>query len=352
MEKPLIHLDRFLATNGISQEVFLQIADEVRTRRTDIRVYAQYICSGKPTFCIGPKLQRMFADTDCGRVAPRFFRLPHKAFYVALPNCLWKISGGPTGFHNVAGFYMMEALLKDGGGICTLFVFWGAENAASKRLGDDALFWFGIRHDAIPCTISADGEELWDFDVACQVVLDYERTNSSSPLTVDLSQNAINLINKDVAAVVRVGINLVLYLNSLEPEVRTTPAKADGLQRALELLKQRTNKPKVLRKAEERLRGATTVPITWIGETVERQAHVPSGAHTPSQGTWHCRRGHMHHFWRGCRKNPDGTWRMDVDGNRVFGDDLVLKWLQPVYRDMAAIIASRGRQYKFTEDTV
>lgn len=344
MEKPPIHFDWYVnyvtkKYGGKALQRLLQtnLPQDVYKADFMLGVMKEYIRFGKPTFCVGPRMQRMFRDTDCNRVPLCFFNPPHRCFFVSLPHCDLKIHGGErTGYHPVRGFYVYHP--PETPSLIGFFI-WAAANENSLDPGDDSTFNFALSLDNIART-EVEGVVLCDFSTAVESILSKPSTVPDDP-TRRLKYIIPDEAKKNLIEVMRIGVGLILYLNSLEPEVKTTPSKCAAAERELVLLRERTRKPKVIRQAERRVAGLSRVPITWIGATWEARplGNVATGA---GGGAWLTRRGHMHHFWVGPRK--------DVDGTRRLGDKLVLKWVAPIYRDVVAITASAGRQFRMLEE--
>jgi len=366
MDKPAIHYDRYLGCGPEVREAIVKglKGDESALRReliflrgfspagaqTMLSAY-EYARCGQQAYCVGPRLQRMFAETAATGVPAQFFRMPHKCIYVATPGSPLELWGDEhTQNHPLGGFY-----IRQDEGVIT-FVLWGKENTRSRIPGDDATFWLILDLKKIPRTKDAAGTELLDFDTYIDTLVS-DPSRSAHDLGLDIPDARKAEVLKNVPTAVRIGVNLILYLNSLKAAPHRDESGRNayrGRQNALKNELGRTKNPAKRAKRERQglkeLASMSEAVIVWIGKSIEESPEPPAGTRRGGGGTWHARSGHWHHYWTGPRKNADGTWRTGEDGQRIYGDLLVLKWVAPVYRDMAEIVAARGRQHRFREE--
>ena len=366
MEEPVVHYDRVLGLNpewrtvviealkGNTQPlndysgVLLQIAPSAVRALTATFGYAR---CGQNVYSLGPRMQELLSATPCTKLPQQFFVFPHRTIYVATPGTKWELFGDEhTLMHPLSGFYMTYT--PDDHQL--MFVLWGKDNERSRCAGDDATFWFEVDTDQVPRTTDAAGTVLLDFETYIK--------DSLGGLGRDLSDFEIpaqckDLVLRDIPVVMRTGLNLIFYLNSKQAEIKRDDSLLRSHKAAEYRLKKaaRTRSPKKAKKqrrAEKDLAKLSEAVILWIGQDSEQrleeqEQRVQAGGR---KGTWTCRAAHWHHYWTGRRKNEDGSWRTDDQGNRICGDALELRLIQPIYRDMAAIVASRGRQYRFKQE--
>jgi len=93
-------------------------------------------------FEISAYLQQLFERTKLTDIDPAAAKMPYPCFYVTVPNSGLKLWGGPSGWHDLAGFYVRKGNLH--GKDLLFFLLWGPENSSSAMAGDDASTWFNI----------------------------------------------------------------------------------------------------------------------------------------------------------------------------------------------------------------
>ena len=369
MEAPAIHYDTILGANPVWKSCISEglkgnlrpfgREELILSHGTPSGVYflhaaLAYAKAGQQVFCVGPRLQQMLTDTDVSKVPEDFLKFPYPCVYVATPDCPWEIFGGITGMHQVGGFYMYQKSARE-----LLFAIWGKANENSQATDDDATFWLLLDLDKVPRTSDTTGVTLMDFEAYLNQVLSDASADASDPaLQVD-PEDAIATA-KDAMFLVRLGLNLVLYLNSLKVEKEedhSFRSKRKALIRGHKDKMARTKSPGKRKKAERQFEKALATTseamIVWIGKSFEESPLKDGNVVVRPEGTgraWTTRRGHFHYYWTGPRKADDGQWRRDPLGNRIYGDSKVLKWVAPVYRDFSAVLESRGKQYRFREE--
>lgn len=349
---PDIHYDRMLGGSPRWREAiwaalkghpdlfrseFLALSGWAPSAAKTLSACYEYAKSGQQVFCVGPHLQEMLHYTDLSGVPEAFLRLPFPCFYVALPQCPWSIWGGDrTQWHPVSGVYVQRR------GTVLSFIFWGKETDKSACIGDDAVFWLDLQLNEC---LGKDEDTPGAFDIGTQLqkqLSDLSR-DASDPLAPKWD-TARGRQNETLTSVLRVVINLVLYLNSSDPE--TTLVSDGGPERA-ELKKKvkRTKNKGKRRRYQKRLAELSEAKVVWIGKSIEDGKIRPRRATKTSSRAVkpHWRKGHFHPYWVGLRR--------DAEGNHRKGDHQVLKWVAPVFvGDMADLVRSRGRIYMFTED--
>jgi len=300
----------------------------------------EYAKCGQQVYACGPQLQRMLTDTRCSKVPASFLRMPHRCLYVALPDCPWELWGGPdTGMHKAGGFYMLER------GEELLFAFWGLPNDKSRADNDDATAWLTIKKERVSRTTTSDGTELLDFEAYVEEMLGDPSRDSSD---IALAQHEPPEDGyRTMAILVRLGLNLILYVNSLsvEQRIQDGPAERGKLRKAHKRKMGRLKSPHKRRKAEKAFqRTIQVIPgavVIWLGESIER-ASVKPGVVSGRTNNWTFRRGHWHYYWTGPRT--------DEHGNPRFGEKRILKWVAPKYRDIGQLVAAQGREYRFEKE--
>ena len=367
MRRPIIHYDRAL---GIHEEWAEALTQALRgdRRRLDRELEFQKVVStsspmvlgamyeyarnGQQTFCIGPRMQGLLTDTDCSGVPEQFVQMPFPCFYIATPDTAHEIYGDKhTGMHHLSGAYLWQRHPDE-----ILFLLWADDNEKSRQVGDDATFWFSLGLTDVPRKKMDDGTILLDFDAYFrQSLQDNNRDRSDWYVQADQTEYQVAL--SQIPDTLRMCINLLLYLTSLKADKQADDEerrKRRALQRKMDKDLAKVKNPAKRRKRKksmerEMLRLSSAV-IVWLGKTLEKAPVPPKTASGRRDSNWRVRRGHWHRFWTGKRKDADGNWRVDGLGNRVYGDELVLKWVAPVYRDLGDIVQARSRQYRFREE--
>lgn len=371
MEEPAIHFDRLMGSKPAWRECvtealqghpaaldreFLALTGYSPTQARMLAAAFAYAFNGQQCFVLGPRLQSMFEDTECSGVPKEFVRFPFDCFYVAVPETNMTIWGGERSKeHTVGGFYIH----RKAEGIFTL-VIWGKENAASRFVGDDASLWIDLNLADAP---TKDGNI--DFEAYLEWMLASGTQQAPDAGMGDIPEESRLRHLQSAISCLRLGLNLVLYMNSLEPEVDKDDARIKNKREAQGLLNQRLSrqgktgkgkgkgkkgKKKPLSKKDLRERqniaSMSEAIITWIGQSIEKAPVSREGSdtkRTKGTGQWTNRRGHFHFYWVGSRTDPE-------TGNPRKGTHRVSKWVKPIRRDMARIAHARGRQYRFREE--
>jgi hypothetical protein len=295
----------------------------------------KYAESGQQVYYLGRRMQSLLGNTNIDKVPQDFHGVPYPCFYLAFQNPPYRIWGGKrTQWHEIGGVYVQEHIP----GILSL-VAWGKENERSTYVGDDATYWINIKLDDVPST---DG--MLDIDSYMAELITQLNQDASDPgivITPDVRQEQ----NKNVTRLARVVINLLLYLNSSQPELvrMDNPGKRAKLKARLKKAKNAKKK----RKYQRQLAALPQARVIWIGKSLEQAP--PNVVAQPGAGPsrvvkQHWRKGHWHPYWTGPRK--------DASGQPQKGTEQVLRWVQPtlVGRDMASLVAARGTVRRFLED--
>lgn len=248
-----------------------------------------YNACGQQVFEIGPHMVDMLARTDLESVPIEDIKFPFPAFYVDFRGCdrfqIWGGSG--TGFHTVAGIYVIADRPEDGVGVAV--VAWGKENEKSLCRGDDATLWAGL---SIPSGKTAeaaivdlvtknDGIIPNDMDPAPQI---YREKQSST-----------------LREMLRVAINLSLYLSTANAEVELIHNEHKELLK--KKLKNAKNPGKKKKYATQISKMSDAVRRV-VASGVER-----NGSRDASSAHWV--RGHWHTYWTGAgRGTKSRKWVM------------------------------------------
>jgi hypothetical protein len=284
----------------------------------------QFVQHGQQVFALGPGFAHLLHETGCDNIPRPMLRLPYPALYVALLASPWRLWGGSrTGMHDVAGAYLLET--PDG---AISVAIWAKANEKSIQADDDASFWVCLGLPSIPTL--PDDPDCIDLDAYLERVLNDPRNNLSD-IGVDIfdasRQERLEHL-ESVRSIVRVCMNLLLYMNSTNADLSKVPP---GEPRKM-------NKGKRKRLAKE---GPFEAQVIWVGNSLEkegreaRSASARSASASVRGSTWSYRRGHFHHYWVGPKK--------DAEGRPQRGSHRVQKWVAPVRRDMADVVEAKAR---------
>lgn len=324
-----------------------QHAPEYGTTYNMLRSGVAYERAGQQVVVLGPRMQEAFTHTSLKEVSAAHIRFPHPCFYLATPGSELKVWGGSTtGWHNIAGAYVMDDPCEPG--VISILI-WGPANEKSDGPTDDATFWFSLKvgHGTVDLDTVCDERlgltELRDgtlrnMEVEAKMSRMDLDTRVSSVLSNhynDISDYGANgpppalveEVKANVQAFLRVVINTLLYINSTSCETRdATPPASE--RKALEdaLARKKHKKSKDARKLQNKLNDLPTYRVTWIGPTIESAPHSAlEGTRTSGGVRGHIRRGHWHTFRVGPRKTETGE-RIAVENQGV-----KLRWIAPVW---------------------
>lgn len=298
-------------------------------------LYAQ---CGQQVYYLGRRMQTLLGNTSIDKVPEAFLGMPYPCFYMAFQDSSHRIWGGSrTQWHQVAGVYVAKVIP----GFITL-VAWGKENERSIRVGDDATYWLNIKLDEVP--VHGD---LFDFDSYTTKLINSDWLDNSD-LGIDSPTGEIrDQQNESVTAMVRLAVNLLLYLNSSQPELAQLGEDNAAKRAKLRARLKKAKNDKKKRKLQRQLDALPQARVIWIGKSLEQappKAVMQTGVGPTRVVRQHWRKGHWHPYWTGPRK--------DASGASQKGTEQVLRWVQPtlVGRDMASLVRARGTVRRFIED--
>lgn len=294
---------------------------------------------GQNSYVVGPRVQDMFRRTDLSKITSDMLVAPQTSFYIALPECPWRIWGGDrTQWHEVQGIYVAfvdavnrsdvhgdyqavstkELALKGEHGVQVLL--WGGPNERSLNNTDDAVLWFSLnleewvrkgddletffRHHEV-MKADADNVDRWmGVDPA-----DPFATPLIPEARVDILEQRETLISA-----MRLLFNLCLYIGSDEPELETDDTadrlrKEIGQKKAQAAAKKSAGKRKKIERQrknlEEQLAAASRTRIVYVGpmfeDVAEKERREQTGGGGGSHGTpiEHAVRPHWQNYWVG-----------------------------------------------------
>ena len=355
-EKPQIHYDEYwnpdherLFKQFREQGVdYKQLADAILsdsrsnmvTAVLTVSTYA-YWKNGEQVFVIGPELQELFAMTDLNKVPEWAIQFPYKSYYVALPNCPWRLKDPLTGWHQVGGAYVRVMQPEEfppnyphRGPVISLVV-WGLPNENARFKGDDSVAFAKIdigdaydNHEGLEKYFSAKagapGGEMTGTDP-------YMDPWKNEPLHREAVRNVLRVI-----------VNSAIYMNTSDALMEGDPeyARQNAARRRIEdqirSLEMSSKKGRQVRRGTEKLqkkkRYTSGANVIWIGRGEE--AGKSRSSAKPSSG-----RKMRRHWVR-------GHWKFPA---RKSGERIAV-WIKPFQRGSYDGPAGRKRTYKLGDE--
>lgn len=326
-----------------------QSVPEYATTYNMLRSGIAYERAGQQVVVLGPRMQEAFIHTSLKEVSAAHIQFPYPCFYLATPESNLRIWGGrDTGWHNIAGAYVMDDPCAPG--VISILI-WGAANEKSIGPSDDATFWFSLKvgHGTQDmddlCDKRLDARELregslrnveqesriarlahMDMDTRVSSVLN-NHYNDISDQGMQFEPGLVEEVKSNVQAFLRVVVNTLLYVNSASCETRdATPPPGDRKALVDALARKKHKKSKDARKLQDKINDLPGYKLTWIGPTIEsapRGSQGDVGARVGVRG--HIRRGHWHTFRVGPRKTKTG------EKIAVAEQGSAIRWIAPVW---------------------
>jgi len=294
-----------------------------------------YAASGQPAYCVGPRLQEKFRHTSVRSTPLDNLNTPYPTIYVALPECEQLLWGGlRTQWHHVSGVYVMR------NGDALSLLMWAGTNERSVDPADDATFWVSIELGNCP---RGNDPGTKDVEYGLKHVFVDEKGEMSDPgMGMPESKAAREEITTNIGDTARIVVNLLQYLNTLNPEIEEQPSL--DKKTVEKLRKQARRKGKKGARARQRLANHTEAKVVWVGPSIERAPrYVRATVATGRAVTPHWRKGHFHSYWVGPRK--------DAEGNPQKGTHRVSRWIEPILiGHRSAMVGARGKIHHLRED--
>lgn len=294
---------------GACHQYLLNLEGTARVTNYQMLLFDRF---GQNTYVIGPKVQELFRRTDLTKITSAVINPPNPAFYIAVPNCPWKIWGGDrTKWHNLTGIYVSfteagssekDTKPRPGISIC----LWGDKNENSWDAKDDALLWFGIDFD----TWKESGLNLEQHFQTNDVMNMLFSEDGGKPSAIHQEQFEM-LIN-----VLRLIFNMCLYLETEDPDIQI-----ETEQEEIELLRKQIASKKSNGKRKKLERKLASIPKTrrvYIGPLFEDYSNEkPRGDGGPSHevGTTspmieHTVAPHWQRYWVGSGEQRRQRWTL------------------------------------------
>lgn len=265
---------------------------------------------GSNVFVVGPRLAGMFRRTSLAAVTWEDIQLPFPTFYVALPDCPYRVQGVMSSFR-LPGFYVVSLARPIGP---HLLVHHPVVTAADEGF-------------VIPLLRDVPLEE--HASVAIEGTLDGLREHAAGG---EALAGEVGSRQKEAARLcLHIFVNLVLYLNADLPVVETEESAERRTERAAIEARIARIKPRKRRKLSHSLVRIPDHRVVLLGPEVEGASEDPARA-GPRQ---HWVRGHYHRY----RCGPGRT-------------SLKLKWTRPFLRGDPARGATEARTYAASEPAV
>jgi hypothetical protein len=290
---------------------------------------------GQNSYVMGPKVQDLFRRTSLEKVTPDMLVPPVTGFYVALPDCPWRIWGGArTRWHQLSGVYVgftksssrktfvpgtpLEKVRREP---TVHFALWGEANEHSESRLDDALLWHSMSLEEW----AKDGCDLETFfekqavmlvdehDVeawkGCDPLDPAHRTRPAAPETAELVEHRYTL-----TCVLRTVFNLCLYLNSDEPDLEVQDPKDEATRLRKEIGQKKSGGKR--KKLERRLANLPKTRIVYVGPLFESLGQDTSRSSSTEAGGTHASplehavRPHWQRYWVGSGDQRREKWTL------------------------------------------
>ena len=301
---------------------------------------------GENTYVVGPKVQDLFRRTELTRVTTDMVKMPHTGIYVALPDCPWRIWGGDrTQWHQVTGLYISSTLSYSRQGLPPEkgihFCIWGAPNERSVAPSDDAVLWYSINLE----DWARAGEDLEEYFRGHTVMTaDREHVEGwkgrdpidpRSPPLLPSDPEHLHEQRETLTSVLRLVLNLCLYLGSVEPDLRVMDPADEGDDLRRQIAKKKAGGKR--KKLERRLANLRKTRIVHVGPMFEELEPSPGSPGTPHQGGTHATpfehavKPHWQRYWVGTNEQRRAQWTLKGMYVRGTGmpDRTITKILEP-----------------------
>jgi len=305
----LVELDHYRLCGGMGTAAFEAMRPLLGTAGSNMHhQMVTWERCGQHVYVVGPHVAQALSNTDLTGVTADMVEGDAPCFYVALRDSDWKIWGGPeTRYHRLDGFYVTISLRKDVSGRlrpALSFMLWGQANERSTGPLDDACFWFSIPND-----VAGDLEEVYGKGPAMpdDGGLDESRDDylgsllDGAPADVQAEQRQL------CRTVYRLSINLLLYLDSQQPDVEDDTSAQDR-RRELEDKASRAKSDGKRKKILRRLKALPTTRVRYVGlgiedamAAAEERRNVPTERQVGDRRSprKHVVRPHWRHYWVG-----------------------------------------------------
>ena len=218
---------------------------------------------------------------------------PYEAFYVYLPDCDWPLWGGLSGWHRCSGAIVFHEHPESTSGQEFGIFGWGPPNGKSTGPGDDTFVWMPFSREA-----------AWGGDL--ETYLEWKSDHrKDDPIITSFPPDGKLLQLETENKLARLVVNLLLYLGSRDPDLRSKPPRAfEEASRSMG----RTGNPK---KAARRLHAVLETPsvvTTVVGRSYEGVLrHRTAGPGSRQAPRAHWRRAHWNTYWMGPRTDEHGN---------------------------------------------
>ncbi len=219
---------------------------------------AMHNLQGQQTFVVGERLGSMLEHTSLRDISKEELQLPYPTFYVSLQGCQHVVRGK----HPIRGFYVQHDQKAD----ALVLLIWGK---------------------------SADGQasDMLELDF-----IDNEDLETSLQNLEPEDDDALSHHDKiGLVAMVRIAVNLSLYLVSQDPETEAMPE--DARTKALRGKLTRAKTPGKRKKIERQLDRCSKATVIRVGDSIEARIGEQVAEHGSMSAHWV--RGHWHHYWTG-----------------------------------------------------
>jgi hypothetical protein len=339
----------------------------------------QYDRWGRNTYVLGPNMQELFLRTSLEGLSIKDLAFPYPTIYVATPGCELTMYDGPTGEPTlgrlglgedlpIEGFYIsMEAMpLGQVAGAQVAVKPWQEHLSGPTT----ALTWLtitAITNKGDPRAASANkkfGIFGGHYGSACFYSSFFNASEDIEEIVADIDQtleragcfalderglgsrfpaNRRNQMKLTIWGLKKLALNMVAYINSMEPEIRTTKTRSNPEGATPPDTTTRSGRREDARRLKRLFAERTTI---HIGEQLEREMAKRRRADPDFFRNGGSRCAHWRNVRIGPMKNPDGSWvpKEERDTKKVL---IAATIVEPSGKGKMV----EGHDYIFTEET-
>lgn len=321
MVKEHAHLSDDELRQGVLSSAVGRLEGSPRFMAYQMLLYDRF---GQNSYVVGPRVQDLFRRTDLSKITPEMVVEPQTSFYVALPDCPWRIWGGDrTRWHNVEGVYVAFVDAVDRGDLaprdmgtvpmseldasrdkCIQILLWGGPNERSIVPTDDALLWFGINLDQW----MRKGEDIETFFRHNAVMTGGIEAEDDplDPFSVPIlpaDEEGVSEQRETLVNIMRLVLNVCLYMSSDDAETETVDNKEEAANLRAQIARKKAEGKR--KKLERRLQNLPRTRVVYVGPLFEQMAEKErreqlrgaGGSHeSPIE---HAVKPHWQHYWVG-----------------------------------------------------
>jgi hypothetical protein len=285
------HYDSDYERNWLETDVFAK--DENSGLRPFIMRLMLFRRMGKHSFILGPTMQELMSQSTFKGIEADFIRLPYPMIYIHFLDSEFKYYDEYLDTEmTINGLYVSEGRLEGTNSVLLDFMFW----ASGKDFTDSAVRYFTL-------VFEEQGGKI-----------------SSASFRGEFENEPEDQVNA-FALAANASINMLLYMNSANPEIREEETGSPGRYRMLESKFNKEKSPGKQAKLRAEKEAATPHRVTWIAEKSEKKFSRLASQMRRGKVKAHFRKGHFKSQWVGPRNDPSMP--------SPFGSHKIIIWIKP-----------------------